>query len=275
MTHIFGSQHIIDTIYDFFSLLLQNSDIKLSVTMFSFHFEKIVTVLLEYDDLLKNSTSLKILKSRLNVEDRHEWSIQDIIYLGIKYPILFYSLSKFQKLFQRVYFGTKYWSSYSENSKLESKPRLDIDLSNIHLSNIQLQYENEKNVLIQTSRSLIFDTIQNYKKPMTLTIKQPKSDQLSTISYQNSIILKQVLGNRLASRLVQESEMILDFIPIPGIFTEYPMPNNSTLYEYDVHYETTDGYEFSYNIATGKKSWIKKIINVNGNTIKKWESLGN
>ena len=162
MSYVFGGQHILDTVYDFIAMLMQNMAIKLSASILSYNFEKIILVLIDNDDTTRKINSpinnvidcgysdvtLRILKPLLNPKNDTEITVEKILKLSIKYPILFYQLAKFQKIFRHKIFGDLYWN----RQNLPLSLRLEnFDISNISCDILDV-YSSELNAIRHSAR---------------------------------------------------------------------------------------------------------------------------
>lgn len=355
MSYIFGGQHILDTIYDFFAMLMQNNAIALSATILSYNFEQILLVLLDTDDrLLSNHSTinaivdvgytdvtLRILRPLLNPQNDKSMTIEDILRISIKYPILVYKLKKFHKLFQKHIFGAKFWET-QRSDPLNNTP-LKLRLENFDMADIKYDisacFESEKNAIRQTARSIINDVAAQSKQQLVITPKQPVhtlAEVTNLLSNEAYYRLKQLFGYKITSELIRESEYSCDTaiaVISPGLELTPKLPSqysphlslpthpethgddshmhmiddvsfqdSSSLVSYEdmstmrhVHPENSldlsiisneslnhnklmvfkQGHQsFSYDIATGEKTWIVQMMDTQGHVMKQFHSSG-
>ena len=178
MSYIFCAQCHADLIYDSLTMMRQRLDLKLHTVIFTFNFLEIVKVLNENS---KKSAALKYVLRACNVANDEEISARKIIRMGIKYPILFYSLERFRTNYKRLVFGEKFWNSESQRKRL-LKCRVDLEIvpdqididQNINVNNIDHNqiadfFDNEYAAIKQTARAIISDY--NYGADLVKIVK--------------------------------------------------------------------------------------------------------
>jgi hypothetical protein len=126
MSYLFGASQVPDLIYDFFSILRKNMKIHVSALVSIYSFQQLCILLME--DLDKLSGTYKYLKRIItSLDTNKDYSLQIILYFGMKYPLLFYSLVRFRKLFQRFLFGDLFWNN-RKYMKLRCLEHLPFDI---------------------------------------------------------------------------------------------------------------------------------------------------
>lgn len=145
MGYIFCVQPLTDVIFDFFSVLKQNFNMKVEFTIFTFNLQQILMVLSEDQ---KRSAAMKYLIDNCHMFKEEEITIEKIILLNFKYPLMFYELYRFRNLFRRFIFGQRFWSTRTFSKSQFPK---FIPFSQ------DPGYTTEKQATVATSRAIIFD----------------------------------------------------------------------------------------------------------------------
>lgn len=92
-----------------------------------------------------------------DIENIDEISMENIVILGLKYPLLFYELLRFQRNFKRRIFGDLFSVNkkilksklFDENDKLNNSP--------IFFTDFQHGFENEKNAINFSAKNILID----------------------------------------------------------------------------------------------------------------------
>ena len=166
MSYLFCAQCHSDLIYDCLTMMRQRLDLKLHTVLFTFNFMEIIKVLNENS---KKSSALEYVLRACNVTNDEEISVRKIIRIGIKYPIIFYSLERFRTHYKRLVFGQKFWTSENQYKRF-LKCRVDLEISpdqadidqNINVNDIDNNqiadyFDNESTAIKQTARAIISD----------------------------------------------------------------------------------------------------------------------
>ena len=105
--YTFCAQPMTDLIYEYFSILRQNYRLQLGVVMYSFNVKETISVLSE--ELEQDNSGIKYVLLKINPANDTEYSVEDVIRMGLRYPIMFYPLQRFRIHFRRQIFGDKFW----------------------------------------------------------------------------------------------------------------------------------------------------------------------
>eukprot|EP01036_Dinobryon_divergens_P027637 gene27637-36443_t len=169
------------------------------ITMFLFC--EMLTLLTEINDSFASKVLLRAVQQQ---PKEKEVSLGSIVKFGVKYPVLFYALERFKKMCRRFVFGDKFWST-KKYLKLKVKEALHIQ------TDVKTSYQNMESAVSFTAASAITDAINGYPQnksdgcfQLTDILYTPQ-DQVTYISEDDAIILKDVFGYKDAKRLVAES----------------------------------------------------------------------
>lgn len=250
--YTFAAQPYQDLIYDFFSITKRNYALQIVTKIYSFNIQQISVLLTEN---LPKSTTLAYLQKRCNVRNDTEISLEDIMKLAMKYPLLFYPLVQYQKCFQRKFFGDQFWTS---------RPKL---LSRFFDYEVYDSFESLEKAQKRSAQAIICDY--RDKTPTSLIVERSplyeETDQddlsprhLIESNYQiSSEILRRMkadLGYRMTRRLVLESGY--KWSKEDQHFMNLSIP--------DDHYEVADEriYDpklratFLMNYGSGLRAWV-------------------
>lgn len=203
MSYIFGAQAIPDLFYDFLSILRKNLKIHTTALVAVYSFQQICNLVIED---LKNCGTVKYLKKAIaSLDTNKDFKISTILLIGIKYPLLFYSLVRFRKYFQRYVFGDRFWSD-RKHMKLKSVE------FHIH-PEFHLWFENETVARKYTARFFLMDVLYENRIFDLNTIFYETI--LDNISRDEMLTLIDLVGYKFARRLTLEGEITFDrFDPV-------------------------------------------------------------
>jgi hypothetical protein len=280
MSYIFCAQPIPDLIFDFLAILRHKLNLKLNAVMFLYNFEEIVKVLVEE---ITPCMTLDVFMAHCNPQNDQEVDVQKLMYLCLKYPIAFFSLVRFRTHFKRLVFGDIFWENKKPlKSRFYAKFHLDGDYSNAFISEAAARRD--------TARALLQDCLyqQNINTKLVITEHIPV-EPLYSITEENYVKAKQILGYTRTRGLIMEAELPLDRnFPLfaKTAIGRYhaadgddgsSLANNSVEMkaddsEYDVHHErikdkVTDS-EFTYSVETGTREWVKRIEDHHGHLLR-------
>ena len=205
MSYIFCAEQIPDLIFNFITILKRKLIINTNIRLQIYNVNLLLKLMLE--DISQECIASKILLNSLNnIEKENDFNIITIIKLGLKYPILFYTLIRFRKHMKRIIFGDKFWLNKS-NMKLKL---LEIDNNSVLYSKF---YETEKIAIKETSKSIISDIIfikNNKKKSKNYILNDKERIEIDTLNQYELIKLKNIFGYEYTRQLVIDSEIIVE-----------------------------------------------------------------
>jgi hypothetical protein len=146
--YTFCTQPMTDMIYEYFSIMRQNYNLQLPATMFSFNVLETVKVLSEEMD--QQTSGLLYVYQKINPANDTEYTLEDVIRFGIRYPVMFYPLQRFRLHFRRLIFGDKFWAN-----KKPTKTKFPKEFG--AFKGKSPGYENEAAANVETARSIIAD----------------------------------------------------------------------------------------------------------------------
>ncbi len=212
MSYIFGLQQFPDLLFDFFAIVRRKLSLQLSVTFGSYSIQQ--TCLLLVEDL-KSSGGASLINTALkNLDNAPDFRLRTLIRFGTKYPLLFWALQKFRKCYKRFVFGDRFWLN-RKHMKLKCIDLLDFP------TDYNEWFLNEDTAVKFTAIHIISDVIISTSNQWTFSdIYNPP---LSVITSEQITKLKEVVGYKVATRLLIESQIPYDFEPIfaaPFIYKE-------------------------------------------------------
>ena len=251
MSFIFCAQPMPDLIFDFISILRQRFDLKLNAIMFAYNFEQMVHVLME--ELKPSATKSHLSNLLFKLRKEEEMTVDEVILMGIKYPLLFYALKRFRQYFRRMVCGDKFWE---QRKMLKSRFASEIVLKKGYAA----EFVNEDAAKRATARALLRDVVYHAENEYHLRLTDSFYTPWTSISDEDCTTLKEVLGYKLARSLILESEFSYpsvgqDFIN-PAFISEGPGEERIT--------DHKSRQDFYYDVATGKRSWIQKYVSHDG-----------
>lgn len=202
-SYIFGCQHFPDLIYDFFAVLRQKLDIQVSVVISPFSISKIIDILTEE---FEESGTLRTLKMGLKrLEEGPDMRLFSIIHMGVKYPLMFYAVERFRKLYKRVVFGDKFW-----------KGRKFIKLRHIGVDDyvdddLDVCFTTVDVATRRTALSIIADSLAMHGKDKVWFPNDTFRLTPAVLSSEQVTTLKAFLGYKAARAVLLDSGIALDF----------------------------------------------------------------
>jgi hypothetical protein len=198
MSYVFGAQAPPEIIYDFLSILRKNLRIHTTALVAVYSFQQICNLVIED---LQNCGTLKYLKRCIgSLDTNKDIKISNIILIGIKYPLIFYSLVRFRKYFQRFVFGDKFWKS----RKLLKLKSVEFH----HFPEYHTWFENEDIARKITAKFFLMDVLYG-NKIFDLNYIFYES-MIDTISHDEMLSLIDLVGYKFARRLTIEAEINYD-----------------------------------------------------------------
>ena len=251
MSFIFCAQPIPDLIFDFISILRQRFDLKLSAVMYAYNMEQMVQVLME--ELTPSATKKYLLEMILKLEKDEEMTIEEVITMGVKYPLLFYQLKRFRHHFRRIVLGDKFWE---QRKLLKSRFADELTLAKGYGAN----FANESAANRATARALLRDVLFHHEHEYHIRLTDVFYSPLVRITDEQCTVLKISLGYKLARSLILESELAFpsegqDFLN-PAYISQGPGQER-------IH-DHKSRQDFYYDVSTGKRSWIQKYVSHDG-----------
>lgn len=244
MAYTFCAQNITDLISDFFACLRQRLTVHMKATIFSFNFGEVIKAL---NEETASSFAAKWCIMHSNPKNDDEISIEQIIKIGVKYPIIFYQLVRFRNHYRRQIYGDKFWENRDE------KPRIAIRGLP---KNYEQGFLNEKAAIRATAKAIISDiTVTEKGNPKALS--EISHEPIQEIGDECCYRLKHWYGYKSAMGIILESEISCSSHnqPFLDIINTYDNANE------DVRiYDKTVNKEFIYNAGTGLRSWVVKYI---------------
>lgn len=200
ISYILGCQHFCDLIYDFIAILRQKLTLQLTVVIATYSVSKLCTILMEE---FQPSGTLRILKLALKkLEEAPDMRFHSVICLGIKYPLLFYSLERFRKFYKRAVFGDKFWQGRKFLKIRAVKAELYQD------DDFLTFFGTEEIAKQRTARSIIADCL--HIKVSTWTMTDTFYSSPSVLTRENMTTLKRILGYKGARDVVLDSTIAYD-----------------------------------------------------------------
>jgi hypothetical protein len=203
MSYIFGLQQVPDLLYDFFSIVRRKLDLSTSIVVSSYSVQQICLLMME--DLKPTGGSLLIKLSLHKLDQAPDFRLKTLLRVGTKYPLLFWSLQKFRRSYKRFVFGDKFWPG-RKYLKLKAIEILDFP------SDFNDWFVNEPTATKITAIHIIGDIVNSTVNEWTFS--DAYCSPLVTITYEQITRLKEVVGYKIATKLLIESEIPHDFNPI-------------------------------------------------------------
>lgn len=260
MSYLFCAEPIPDLILNLFAILRQRFNLQVSATMYAFNVEQIVTLFGE--QMRPSSTQKFFVKLMKQLPKDKEYSMGDIVRMGIKYPIMFYPLKQFRVHMRRLYGGDKFWNepvfdpktkktTYLERKNLKSKLKsLDIE------KGYEQHFENQEAALKETARVILADIMDlNQESGAFLTLNPHKtSSKIDTIDDIIADRAKRQIGFHMAKKIIVEADL-----PYPKETQQYLDDSHIEYGLYDTRFnDHLSEQDLTYNNSTGRRSWVLK-----------------
>lgn len=245
--YIFIMQAIPDLFLDFLAFLRKRLIVKVTAPMFTFNFQQLIKQLSEET---KPSFSLDYVISHSNLQNDDEITIEAIIKIALRYPLVLYPLVRFRKHFRRLLFGDKFWEQRSA-----AKSHID-ELEGFDYKFFYGGLENEKEALKMTARSILADISdmdmgEGGKRPV-LRLSEIYREPLTSLTEECCVRCKDLLGYEIARNIIRESELTY---PESQCFVEIPLSGDA-----DLRFHcNAEGRDFIFNTATGITAWVHTI----------------
>jgi hypothetical protein len=253
--YLFALQPIQDLFYDFFAITKRNFDLQIISSIFSFNVQQISLLLTEN---LKTSTTLRYLHERCNVKNDTELTLEDVMRLALKYPLLFYPLVQFRKCFQRKFFGDIFWKDRKDlpSRFFEWDPRDSFEsVDKAHLTSAQAIIGD---YLDSTPPSLNTDPSPFHTDPIPA--------QAFFISPEIFRRMKSELGYRVARQLVLESGFSWSAEEQP--FMAVPVPEDHQAVKDERIFDSKLRATFVMNVGSGLRAWVETYRGRDGRVLR-------
>lgn len=202
-SYIFCLQQMPDFIFLFIAVLRSKLNLSLGAVMPYYSFQQLALLL--FEDLQPCGAIDALKRCLAQVPQGAELRFKHIIRMGIKYPLLFYSLQRFRRIYQRFVFGDRFWAS---RRPLKIKHLAMADCKD----DFNAFFANEKEARKRTARMLIADCI--YAVAPALTLDDLFQEVPASLSAKDAAKVNTKLGYKIGKRVIQESELVLDFEPL-------------------------------------------------------------
>jgi len=172
--YTFCAQPITDLIYEYFSIMRQNFNLQLPAIMYSFNVLETLLVLSE--EMEKDQSGLKYVLRKINPANDTEYSLEDVIRMGLRYPVMFYPLQRFRLHFRRLIFGDKFWAN-----KKTTKTKFPVQFGS--MKGKSPGYESEVAANRETAKSIVADyQAQIQKELIAIRMKAEKRATLIQVA---------------------------------------------------------------------------------------------
>lgn len=293
MSYILGRQQFPDLVYDFFSIIRRKKHIPLTVVISSSAFQKMMTLLIE--DLKPTGSSMLFKSFLSNIKEGTDFRLKFIMRIATKYPHLFWALQKFRKCYQRFVFGDEFWVD-----------RKYLKLRHIDMSDFPIDFndwfDSENKAAKVTARHVIADVLMSDSKEWGFNDEFHAPFDSLTVSHISK--LKNVLGYKLSTKLLVESEINFSVDPIFASPFMYNDPadqrkakahDDTELVEFgdqnisnssdnleevdeddneedqevvgEIVHDVMCDRDFVYNVETGRSRWAKIVFSEDGEII--------
>ena len=260
MTYMFCAEPMPDLILNLFAILRQRFNLQVTATMFAFNVEQIVSLFGE--QLSPSSTQKYFVKLLKQLPKDKEYSIGEIIQLGIKYPLMFYPLKQFRVHVRRVFGGDKFWNEPVFNPKTKTttwkeRKNLKSKLSTLGIEKgYEVHFETQEAARKETARMLLADIMDlNQESGAPLMLNPHKtSKKIEVIDDIVADRAKRAIGFHMAKKIIIEADL-----PYPKDTQHYLDDAAIDFGLYDTRFhDDLSGQDLTYNNSTGRRSWILK-----------------
>lgn len=262
MTYMFCAEPIPDLILNLFAILRQRFNLQVTATMFAFNVEQIVSLFGE--QLRPSSTQKYLIKLMKQLPKDKEFSIGEIVQMGIKYPLMFYPLKQFRVHVRRLFGGDKFWNEPVFNPKTKvttwkERKNLKSKLSTLGIEKgYEMHFETQEAAQKETARMILADIMDlNPESGALLTLNPHKtSSKIEVIDEAVADRAKRAIGFHIAKKIIVEADL-----PYPK--TQHYLDDAAIeygLYDTRFHDDHSD-QDLTYNNSTGRRSWILKYMN--------------
>jgi len=258
VSFFFCCQQTPDVLLDLIMVLKKNFNLKLETKIFYHNFYEILVLLIEEK---KCYSSQIVLNSIKNEAKDKELTIQSIIRIGIKYPILFYALEKFKRMYRRYVFGDKFWQN-KKHLKLRQKAALHVHMD------VRYNFSSIENSIAFTAVSIITDAVNAaHSNEETVTVFRhsdhihPLAQRLSFVGKDEAVILKDVFGYKHAKHLLVESGLgYSEDVQFLWGFDSADV--EETEKEHEIKAMDADtGHHFTHDPSSGETKWGQLYFN--------------
>jgi hypothetical protein len=261
LTYIFCAEPIPDLILNLFAILRQRFNLQVTATMFAFNVEQIVSL---FGELVQPSATrtffLKLLRA---LPKDKEFSIGEVIQMGIKYPLMFYALKQFRVHVRRIFGGDKFWNepiwdkkgkkivSWKERKNLKSKVAATLHIE----KGYEVHFESQEAAHKETARVLLADIMDAKVGAMALN-PHKTSTTIKAVDDTIATHVKRSIGFHVAKKIIVEADL------------EYPKETQGFLDDSNIEYglqdsrfhDTLSDQHLTYNNSTGRRSWVLKYM---------------
>jgi hypothetical protein len=251
--YLFASQPIQDLFYDFFAITKRNYDLQIISSIYSFNVQQISILLTEN---LKSSTTLRYLQERCNVKNDTELTLEDVMRLALKYPLLFYPLVQFRKCFQRKFFGDLFW-----------KDRKDLP-SRFFEWDPRDSFDSVDKALVTSAQAIIGDYMDSTPSSLNTDPNPFHVDPSPAFSITPEIFqrMKSELGYRMARHIVLESGF--SWSPEEQPFMAVPVPGDHQAVKDERIFDSKLRATFVMNCGSGLRAWVETYRGRDGRVLR-------
>ncbi|KAJ1432027.1 hypothetical protein B484DRAFT_448044 [Ochromonadaceae sp. CCMP2298] len=275
LSYLFCAQQMPDLLHDFVTILREKTKLSVQATMSAYSLDQLVPLLME--DLLPSAAGAVVKEASSRMGKEAELTILTMVKLGVKYPIMFYSVQRFVKLLKRQVFGDKFW---------EGRPALKLKIEDAEeegLKNMNARFRDELSARRETSKSIICDAVAMRGYVFALT--EDAAEEVVEVDAHVMAVLKGVFGYERSRQLVLDSDIFYEDSlllqtalgaeePVKrplggmGVFAEEGRGDRGTgilsLGESQVVLDPLTDRTFAFDAATGKSSWIVGVVDEGG-----------
>ena len=258
ISFFFCCQQAPDVLLDFLLVLKKNFNLKLETKIFYHNLYEVLVLLIEET---KSYSSQILLNSVRNEAKDKELTILSIIRLAIKYPILFYALEKFKRMYRRYVFGDKFWLN-KKHLKLRQKAALQVHMD------VRYNFSKIENAIAFTATSIITDVINTaYSSEDAVKVFRhsdhihPLAERISFVGKDDAIVLKNVFGYKNAKHLLVESGLSCGE-DVQFLWGFDPLDVEKIMNEHELTVMDADtGHHFTHDPSSGETKWSQLYLN--------------
>ena len=210
-SYLFCGQQIPDLIHDFLSLLRQKLTVSIHANLHTYSLDQMLAVMVE--DVTPCAATAVLRDSLACLDKDGELSVLTVVILGIKFPVLFYTLERFRKHIRRIVFGDKFWHADRPALKLRIAEELEAAGNSSGgggaaweglLEELPLAYQDEQTARRLSSQRIIADAWA-MRRTKRFRLREKAATALQTVDDACLRVLKDAFGYERSRRLVVDS----------------------------------------------------------------------
>ncbi len=206
-SYFFCRQSLPDLFYEFFAILRRNTNVPITVKVGYVNLRQVGLLLLE--DIEDCGTKKYLMRALKKVPDQEDTTLEKIIRLGTKYPLLFFTLQRYRHHYQRFVFGDKFWGQAKHHKSLRVQTiEWESDEEAANVSQLQSWFESETTARQQTALVIMQDLLNENVNPYQL-VEEFYEPSLH-MGEDEMTILKEQIGYVLGRKLLLESNIPLN-----------------------------------------------------------------